>query len=300
MMNNENLKHISIKDYLAGQGIFPTKEHVDYGMYKSPFRDETTASFKVDYRQNLWHDFGTGEGGSIIDLVMKMQQCNFIQATQFLQKQINQNIETYQYPYISTNGGISVNNSLSVTAVQPLENPKLSAFLQSRKINMETAKAFCREIHYQIGGRNYFAIGFPNDADGYELRNPQFKDCIPPKEITTFDRQTPTVHLFEGFINYLSLLTLQAKQADVSAVVLNSIANLDKAIPFLSKHEKINAFLDNDEAGKQALDKLQSRNFLIVDISKRYAEYKDVNDYLCGKKMTKNQTKITKSKGIRM
>jgi hypothetical protein len=58
--------------------------------------------------------------------------------------------------------------------------------------------------------------------------------------------------------------------------------------------------LDNDEAGKQALDKLQSPNFLIVDISKRYAEYKDVNDYLCGKKMTKNQTKITKSKGIRM
>ena len=205
MMNNENLKHISIKDYLAGQGIFPTKEHVDYGMYKSPFRDETTASFKVDYRKNLWHDFGTGEGGSIIDLVIKMQQCDFMVATQFLQKQINQNIETYQYPYISTNGGISVNNSLSVTAVQPLENPKLSAFLQSRKINMETAKAFCREIHYQIGGRNYFAIGFPNDADGYELRNPQFKDCIPPKEITTFDRQTPTVHLFEGFINYLSL-----------------------------------------------------------------------------------------------
>ncbi len=299
-MTIEDLKHISIKDYLQQKGIYPSKIYSDYGMYKSPFREEKTASFKVDYHQNLWHDFGTGEGGSIIDLVMRMQQCNFMVATQFLQKQINQNVETYQYPYTSTNGSISVNNSLSVIVVQPLENPKLLAFLQSRKIDMETAKSFCKEIHYQIGGRNYFAIGFPNDAGGYELRNPQFKGCIPPKEITTFDRQTPTVHLFEGFIDYLSLLTLQAKQADVSAVVLNSITNLEKAIPFLSKHTKINAFLDNDEAGKQALEKLQNRNFPIVDISKRYAEYKDVNDYLCRKKMTKNQTKIIKSKGIRM
>lgn len=79
-MQTNNIKHTSIKDYLAEQGIYPAKEHPTYGMYKSPFRDEKTASFKVDYRANLWYDFGTGEGGSIIDLVMKMQQCNFIQA----------------------------------------------------------------------------------------------------------------------------------------------------------------------------------------------------------------------------
>ncbi len=304
MTINEIKQDISIMAYLKMQGINPAKTHNGYALYKSPFRDEKTASFKVDYLQNLWYDFGSGEGGSIIDLVMKMQQCNFIQAKQFLQKQINQNIETYQHPYISTNASISVNNSLSVTAVQPLENPKLLAFLQSRKINTDTAKTICKEIHYQIGGRNYFAIGFPNDAGGYELRNPQFKGCVPPKEITTFNRNTSSVHLFEGFMDYLSLLTLQAKQPNVSAVVLNSITNLEKAIPFLSKHKKINAFLDNDEAGKQALLKLQKLNLPISDISKRYADFKDVNDYLCGKKMAKNYPKIkpqfAKSKGIRM
>lgn len=87
-------------------------------------------------------------------------------------------------------------------------------------------------------------------------------------------------------MDYLSLLTLQAKQADVSAVVLNSITNLEKAIPFLSKHKLINAFLDNDDAGKQAFEKLQKRNLPVMDISKRYAEFKDVNDYLCGKKLS--------------
>lgn len=185
-----------------------------------------------------------------------------------------------------------MSKSLAVFKIKPLENPKLIAFLQSRKIDIQTAKSFCKEIHYQIGGRNYFALGFPNDAGGYELRNPQFKGCIPPKEITTFDRKTATVNLFEGFMDYLSLLTLQAKQADVTAVILNSINKLDKAVPFLSKHTKINAFLDNDEAGKQALQKLQKLNLPVADISKRYADFKDVNDYLCGKKVEIQQTNI--------
>ena len=87
-------------------------------------------------------------------------------------------------------------------------------------------------------------------------------------------------------MDYLSLLTLQAEQANISAVVLNSIANIEKAIPFLSKHKKINAFLDNDDAGKKALEKLQKWSFPVMDISKRYAEYKDVYDYLCGKKLS--------------
>lgn len=139
-------------------------------------------------------------------------------------------------------------SKIKIVEIKLLQHPVLLRFLQSRKIDIDIATVFCKEVQYQINGRNYFALGFPNDAGGYELRNPQFKGCFPPKEITTFDRQTQTVHFFEGFMDYLSLLTMQTKQADVSAVVLNSITNLEKAVPFLSKHEKINAFLDNDEA----------------------------------------------------
>ncbi|WP_329904158.1 CHC2 zinc finger domain-containing protein [Porphyromonas pogonae] len=216
-MTNENIKRISIKDYLAHQGIYPAKERNGYGMYKSPFRDEKTASFKVDYKTNLWYDFGNGKGGSIIDLVMKMKQCSFIVATQILQK------ENHSFPFFHENSiREKATTALSISEIKPLENSQLLQFLQSRKINLNIAKAYCKEIHYQIGKRNYFAIDFPNDAGGYELRNPQFKGCIPPKEITTFDKKTPAVHLFEGFTDYLSLLTMQAKQADVSAIVLNS------------------------------------------------------------------------------
>lgn len=42
-------------------------------MYLSLLREERTPSFSVSYDKNLWHDFGTGEGGSIIDLVPRME-----------------------------------------------------------------------------------------------------------------------------------------------------------------------------------------------------------------------------------
>lgn len=285
-MTTEDIKRISLKDYLQQNGIYPTKEYSAYGLYKSPFRDEHTPSFKVDYTTNLWYDFGSNEGGSIIDLVMKMQECSFIIATQILMK------ESHSFSFHCDGYSNEKNASgITVKSIQPLQHPALLQFLQSRKIDIHIAQAYCKEVNYQIGGRNYFAIGFLNDIGGYELRNPQFKRCFPPKEITTFDKKTPAVHLFEGFMDYLSLLKMQAKQADISAVVLNSITNLEKAIPFLSIHEKINTFLDNDEAGKQALEKLQNLNLPIVDISKRYADFKDVNDYLCGKKI-KTQTKL--------
>ena len=67
-MTIDEIKAISIKDYLGSMSIYPTKNYSYYGMYKSPFRNEHTPSFKVDYNQNLWYDFALDEGGSLIDL----------------------------------------------------------------------------------------------------------------------------------------------------------------------------------------------------------------------------------------
>jgi hypothetical protein len=80
-----NIKDISIKDYLAERNIHPAKVYGHYGMYRCPFREDRNASFKVDYRKNLWNDFGTGEGGSIMDLVMKMENLSFHDAAKRLE-----------------------------------------------------------------------------------------------------------------------------------------------------------------------------------------------------------------------
>ena len=75
-MTYKEANNISIKDYLNSLGIQPVTEKGSYGMYRSPLREDNTPSFKVDYNANLWCDYGTGEGGTLIDLVMKQNGCN--------------------------------------------------------------------------------------------------------------------------------------------------------------------------------------------------------------------------------
>ena len=91
MRTIQDIKLIPIRDYLAKRGITPKQENSRYGFYLSPLREEQDASFKVDYTQNLWYDFGAGRGGSIIDLVMEVEKCNFQQAVERLR---NDNIST--------------------------------------------------------------------------------------------------------------------------------------------------------------------------------------------------------------
>lgn len=80
MKTIQAIKCLSIRDYLSQRGLHPAKDNPRYGLYLSPLRDERTPSFKVDYMQNLWYDFGLGTGGSIIDLVMRLERCDFTQA----------------------------------------------------------------------------------------------------------------------------------------------------------------------------------------------------------------------------
>ena len=73
------LNTISIKAYLANRNIHPVKETSHSALYHSPLRVDTNASFKVDLEKNLWIDYGTNEGGTLIDLVMKLNRCSTYQ-----------------------------------------------------------------------------------------------------------------------------------------------------------------------------------------------------------------------------
>lgn len=84
MKTIQAIKCLPIRAYLAQRGLHPTKDNPRYGLYLSPLRGEHTPSFKVDYTQNLWYDFGLGAGGSIIDLVMRLERCDFTQAVRLL------------------------------------------------------------------------------------------------------------------------------------------------------------------------------------------------------------------------
>ncbi len=67
-MNIQEAKQIKIADYLQSLGHRPVKQQGANLWYKSPLRNESEASFKVNTTMNSWFDFGMGKGGNIITL----------------------------------------------------------------------------------------------------------------------------------------------------------------------------------------------------------------------------------------
>ena len=74
------IKRYSIVEYLERKGIRPVRKTSTYVMYRSPLREETHPSFKVDREKNLWIDYAEGRGGSIIDLYMRLKGCTLSEA----------------------------------------------------------------------------------------------------------------------------------------------------------------------------------------------------------------------------
>ena len=288
-----DLKNIGIRQFLAWRGILPKYERNGYGMYLSPLREERTPSFKVDYVRNLWYDFGLGEGGTLLTLVMRLERCDSREAVRRLQNGEKRDAYSpslspgiYERPVAG--GASSVVRPATVPALRilsdaPLRHPVLVSYLASRGIVPSVAAAFCREVHYEVQGRAFFAVGFRNDAGGWELRSTRFKGGSSPKHITTFDNRSDTVIAFEGFMDFLAYLSLKhPERLRIDAAVLNSVVNLPKAVPFLGRHQVIHAFFDNDEAGhKTAADLIRlCPRSEVVDQRHFYRGHKDVNDYL--------------------
>ena len=177
-------------------------------------------------------------------------------------------------------------------AISRLESPALLRYLAERGIPKEVAQRYCVQVDYELHGKRYYAIGFENNAHGFELRNPFFKGSYPPKSITRISGGNPRCNVFEGFIDFLSAERLGYNDGNDS-VVLNSVANVGKAIPALAEYPLILCYLDNDTAGRAAVARLR-REFgdRVSDKSALYPDHKDLNDYL----MSLNPKQITKPK----
>ena len=81
--------------------------------------------------------------------------------------------------------------------------------------------------------------------------------------------------------SYLTILTEQKKKdIRTDVIVLNSTALLDIAIGKIkdSGYSKIYAMLDNDEAGKTALETLKNTFDNVVDLSYLYEGFNDPNE----------------------
>ena len=295
-MTIEESKNIKLADYLHSLGYNPVKQQGSSLWYKSPFREEKEPSFKVNPDRNLWYDFGLGKGGNIIALAQELYASDSVP---YLLDKIAQQALHVRPVSFSFRQQSSTQPSFQQLEVVPLSSPALYSYLQERGINTELAKRECKEVRFVNNGKQFFAVGFPNASGGYEVRNKYFKGCIAPKDITYIRQKgepRETCYMFEGFMDYLSFLTLRQKSCltypDLDKqdyIILNSVSNLSKALYPLGNYEHIHCFFDNDAAGMKAVQELHREyGWRVRDSSRIYSNYKDLNDYLTGKKLSQS------------
>ena len=290
-MNIAQTKQIDIVDFLKAIGCFPTRETACAAWFRAPYREDMTPSFKVNKNRNIWYDFGLARSGDIIDLGILIYHTNDISRVLKLIENATPGVPVKARTFLPSSE--ERNEILRNIQIGALTSVALKSYLASRGIDMEIGIRECWEIHYTCRGRAYFAIGFPNIAGGYEMRSPYYKGCIAPKDIsvTNTTKTTLACCLFEGFMDFLSYLTL-VKQGKVpppcrqpDLIVLNSVNNLSKALSRLKAYKKIYCFLDNDDAGRKAVDLLREMNTATVyNVMEAFPYYKDVNDLLRDKK----------------
>ena len=300
----QHIKAIPIGDYLHACGIEPAKRYNGYALYHAPYREDHNASLKVDFLQNLWHDYGTSQGGSIIGLVMQMRGCSAYEAMVHLAEGKATTLAPSSFHRITsstTTSSTSTRRILSISEALPLH---LQNYLREvRKIDLAVASPYLRHIRYEVGGREYSAIGFPNRAGGYELRGDKtFKGTIAPKDISVIAGRASNAPLciFEGFVDFLSLLTMKGEETISPSIVLNSVSNIHRAVAYLQENgiDSVRAFLDNDEAGRKALQSLRSAGIKVEDMSRHYSGYKDLNEYHVAQRTGQKQVIPSRKRGL--
>jgi hypothetical protein len=263
-MDLEPIKSISCTDYLTNSGFIKDKKsNSNFSFFKSPLRDEKTASFAVNERKNTWFDYGSGFGGDVINLVMLMENIEFKEAVNKLNGS--------NYSHVSIKEAQPLD--FFITDIKPLVNNNLLNYLRNeRKINLDLAKKYCQEVHFENKKKKQYAIGFKNDKGGFELRNKFLKIATTPKWITTM-QGTKETNIFEGFMDFLSAITYFNCEPKETIIVLNSASMISK----VNVSCPIKFWGDNDVTGDKTFEAMKEN---AVDKRGLYKDYKDFNEFL--------------------
>ena len=274
----EEVKNTDIVDYLQHLGFKPVKIIRNNHWYLSPFRDEKNPSFKVNRSMNHWYDFGDGKGGNLIDFGLLYHSCS---VSEFLKK-IGTNFSFRQH-IIQANSQEEETKKIKVINAREISSLVLLRYLHKRRIPVDIASRYCKEIDYELYGKRYYAIGFKNDAGGYELRNEKFKASSSPKDITLLKNNAENLTIFEGFFNFLSYLAIhkQQEQPRTDFLILNSTSFFEKSLPLMQSYKCKHLYVDCDTTGQKCIQKAQAIDKeSFIDERALYKNYKDLNDWM--------------------
>lgn len=276
------IKEFDMVDYLFELGFEPVNiRNVDH-WYLSPFRNERTASFKVNRQLNCWYDHGIGLGGNLVDFAVTFYQCSVREVVRIFSDYLS-----FHQPTTHTALNISTvsRRNIEIFSSGALTSPSLIRYIASRCVPEEIAAKYCQQVYYKVRERQYFALGLKNNSGGYELRNSFAKVASSPKDITTIQNGASVVSVFEGMFDFLSYKTIAANASETQEdyVILNSISFFGRSRDLLDRYEQVNLYLDRDAAGFKCSMAAREISEKYKDGSLVYQGFKDLNEWLVSK-----------------
>ena len=293
-MNCKQFNSILLDEVLLILGHHPTKQNEKEAWFLNPFGTETQASFKLDKRLNLWYLHSEGIGGNNTDFMQKYLNASVKEVLEWAEKQ---KFFSFQLQNIIQKQN-SLNQNYQITKIKELQNENLKKYLQQRGLS-PTVYSLVKEVHFAIGEKKLYAIGFENLSGGWELRNQFYKGSLLKKDISVVNlnnnlEKNKNVVVFEGFIDALSFVEMKPfYKGDL--LVMNSVSLLNKTKEYLKNYSEFHLFLDNDKAGEHCKNSILESFPEAKDHTEIYALHKDLNDYLKSKKENKNSIEISNS-----
>jgi hypothetical protein len=272
-----DFNNLSISDYLDTIGIVrdDKKSKQNNVWYYSPFRLETSSSFKVNQAMNRWFDFGLGIGGNLIKFITTYYDIDYHQACNKLK---NGNPDYYGYIHNEKNK-VELKKGISVVNIGPITNPFLEKYITSRKIDLSLAKIYCEEAIIRFPNsknpsHEYSVIAFENISNGYEFRNETLKLSNSPKDISMVLGDPSQLNVLEGFFDFLSYLQYYKIDKPVyDTMILNTLSFIER----VNEYEFVNVYLDYGEAAEKAILKIANN---VNDQRFIFEGYGDFNDFI--------------------
>ena len=293
-MNCKQFNAIKLEEVLFSLGHHPTKQNEKEAWFLNPFATENHASFKLDKRNNIWYLHSEGIGGNNTDFMQKYLNASVKEVLEWAEKQ---KFFSFQLQNIIQKQN-SLNQNYQITKIKELQNENLKKYLQQRGLS-PTVYSLVKEVHFAIGEKKLYAIGFENLSGGWELRNQFYKGSLLKKDISVVNlnnnlEKNKNVVVFEGFIDALSFVEMKPfYKGDL--LVMNSVSLLNKTKEYLKNYSEFHLFLDNDKAGEHCKNSILESFPEAKDHTEIYALHKDLNDYLKSKKENKNSIEISNS-----
>ena len=312
-MNIKQAKTIPIEVVLRAIGAKETKAKPDRSdvWFKSPLREgDNDASFVAHPHRGTWKDFGTDQGGDVIALAQAhLNGASVSDALRWLDQFAGSSIEEPKYSStrkptrstaprpVATSGATPSGPRYALVKEKALGYAPIMAYMNERGISQDTARRYCSEVYFQPVGekrpRPLFGVGFPTDnPDTWEVRGIKgaFKAVIGHKTTTTLfgsEKNDPdTLHVFEGFFDFLTFADTLQLNSNEAALILNSASLAERGLQLVASStrlqnlERVFTWFDNDDTGRaitQRYADAMSERYPVGDMSPHYAQHEDLN-----------------------